>query len=371
MPRSIGRMELFARLGRISVADTMIDEAANYVSDHEWRGRGRDATSFYVSQFPGGARGCARKLTYDLMNFPGSEAMPQMVGATAAVGKAIEEHEVSLLDQAGRLLSTPADCEDQIRVWDSDHWISGRMDIITLPAFWNRPLLVEKKTKDSNVVDEMRALTRIYDESHAHQTRVYIAILRELSKRLWPSVIVCKHTWRIALPGIEPVIDAMLCRDHGVNADCGCLIEIELQPLQSGVLSYSSRNRPNVRKSWYFEHDEQWWQNGLEIIRAAQAAFVADEIPAHPFGGKQWSAQPCQFCQHKKPTCKPDHLAGISSLSQSHGVAHAREVFGTYDPDEMRQKVLDRWRGRSGVGYDLPPGYEIGRTGVQRERAHA
>jgi hypothetical protein len=37
------------------------------------------------------------------------------------------------------------------------------MDIVTLPPFWNRPLLIEKKTKDSDVVDEMRALRRVYD----------------------------------------------------------------------------------------------------------------------------------------------------------------------------------------------------------------
>jgi len=371
MTSSVGRMELFARLGRITVAEAMIDEAAHYIADHEWRAPSRPKTSFYVSQFPGGPRPCARKLAYDLMNFPASDPMPPMVGATAIVGKAVEEHEVSMLDHAGRLLSTSADCEDQISVWDADHWISGRMDIVTLPPFWNRPLLIEKKTKDSDVVDEMRALTRSYDPIHGYQTRVYIEILRELSQQLWPSAVVCKHTWRLAEPGIENVIDAMVCRDHGIHADSGCLIEIELQPLQSGVLSYSSRNRPNVRASWYFEHDEAWWQRGLEVIRQAQEAYATDVIPPHPFGGKQWSVDPCKYCPHKRNVCKPDHLAGVEKLSESHGVEWARGVYGQYDPTQIRQAVLDRWRGLKGFDYALPEGYTMGRNGVQKERAHA
>lgn len=368
MPSEIGRLEFFAKLGRVSVDEVMVNEASEYVSEREWRGRSRDATSFYVSQFPGGVRPCARKLTYDLMNFPQTEPMPPMVSATAIVGKAVEEHEVSMLDTAGRLLSTPADCPDQIRVWDADHWISGRMDVIVLPPFWNRPLLREKKTKDSEVVEDMRSLKRSYDPSHAFQTKVYIAILRELSEILWDRAVVCKHTWRIAMPGVEPVIDAMVCRDHGINDDSGCLQEIKLQPLQSGVLSYSSRNRPNVRASWYFEHDEQWWQKGLKTIRAAQQAFAEDRLPDHPFSGKQWSLEPCKYCPHKRETCKPDYQAGVTALSQSHGVEWARKVYGGYSPEDMLQKVLERWRGMSGVGYDLPSGYTMGRTGVQKER---
>jgi hypothetical protein len=366
MPNPIGRMELFARLGRIIVADVMVDEAAEYAAKQEWQELNRLQTSVYASRFPGGARSCDRRLAYELMNFARTEPMPAMVGATAAVGKAVEGYETNLLEIAGRLLSSGADSEDQIYIEDNDDWISGRLDIVTLPAFWNRPLLTEKKTKDSDVVDEMRNLQRSYDPAHAYQTRVYIAILRSLSKILWPAAVVCRHTWRLAEPGIEPVLDAMVCRDHGIHADSGCLQEIELQPLQDGVLSYSSRNRPNVKASWYFQHDEAWWQNGLERIRRMQEHFVQGDLPAHPFGGKQWSAPPCQYCDFKRNVCKPDHQAGVAKLSESHGVEWSQGVYGHYDPEAIRQAVLDRWRGREGFGYTLPPGYEIGRHGVQR-----
>lgn len=373
MPNPVGRMELFARLGRITVAESMVDNAARYVSDLEWRRklRSRPATSVYASKFPGGERSCERQIAYSLMNFAHAEPMKPMVGATADVGKAIEEREVRMLEAEGRLLSPGVEAEDQIRIEDNDNWISGKPDIVTLPPFWNRPLLTEKKSKDNDVVEEMRALKRSYDPGHAYQTRVYIAILRELSQTLWPAAVVCKHTWRLALPGNEPVIDAMVCRDHGIHDDSGCLKHIDLQPLQSGVLSYSGRNRPNVMASWYFEHDEAWWQRGLAKLRSAQEYFKADTIPPHPFGGKGWSAQPCQWCDFKKTVCKPDQVDGIRRLSDSNGVAWSQEVYGYFDPFTIREAVLERWREREGFSYTLPPGYEIGRQGVQKERTHA
>jgi hypothetical protein len=74
----------------------------------------------------------------------------------------------------------------------------------------------------------------------------------------------------------------MVCRDHGINDDCGCLIEIELGPVESGVLSYSSRNRPNVKASWYFEHDEAWWRRGPRD-RTSRAGGLRDRHdPAAP-----------------------------------------------------------------------------------------
>jgi hypothetical protein len=60
MTLSVGRMELWARLGRITVAEAMVDRAAEYVSERQWRDRHLDAphgqswfTSMHVSSFPG------------------------------------------------------------------------------------------------------------------------------------------------------------------------------------------------------------------------------------------------------------------------------------------------------------------------------
>jgi hypothetical protein len=304
MARAVGRMELFARLGRITVAEAMVDDAFDYASERQWRERHLDNphgqswfTSMHVSSFPGGdPRPCPRKLAYELMAFAHTEQMPQMAIAAGVVGSAVEDWVVSMLDLDGRLLSASHDAQHQIGLEDADHWLTGSPDLIVLPKFWNRPLVIEKKTAYIDRVNEMRNLTRACVPAHARQCLGYVGLGHHISPQLWSSAVVCKHTWRLAEEGIEPVIDAMVCRDHGINADSGCLIEIELEPINSGVVLYSARDHPEVRKSWYFEHDEERFRRGLEVLRKVQSDYAHDRIPAHPFGGKQWSAEPCKYC---------------------------------------------------------------------------
>jgi hypothetical protein len=378
MPNPIGRMELFARLGRITVVEAMVNEAADYVADRAWRERHLDSphgqswfSSMHVSSFPGDdPRACPRKLAYEMMAFAHTEELPQKARAAGVVGSAIEDWVVSMLDLDGRLLSASHDSDHQIGFEDADHWLTGSPDMVILPRFWNRPLIIEKKSAYLEVVEAMQALQRSYVPAHERQCRGYVALGHHLSRDLWPSAVVCRHTWRLALiedhGGEGPTHH--VCRDHGVAHDeeGTCLVEIELQPINSGVLLYSARDHPEKRASWYFEHDEQWFQKGLAVLRRAQEHYANDTIPPHPFGGKQWSAQPCQYCPQKRNVCKPDHQAGIAKLSESHGVEWSQGVYGHYDPAAIREAVLDRWRGREGFGYTLPPGYEIGRHGVQR-----
>jgi hypothetical protein len=370
-------MELFARLGRITVAESMVDEAAAYAAELAWRARISDSphgstwhTSMHVSSFPGDdSRACPRRLAYEMMGFAQTEPMPQRVPAAGAVGVAIENWIVSMLDLDGRVLSAAHDAEHQIGLEDADHWLTGSPDLVVLPPFWNRPLVLEVKSEKIERVNEMRALLRSYWPKHGRQLGGYLGVGNKVSSQLWPCAVVCKHTWRLAELGVEPVIDAMVCADHGVHADSGCLVEVDLQPIRDGVLLYCARDNPEVRASWYLEHDEEWFQKGLAKLREVQEHYAQDLIPPHPFGGKQWSAQPCQWCDHKRNTCKPDHQAGVAKLTDSHGVEWSRGVFGRYDPLAVRRAVLERWSGREGYGYRLPPGYEIGRYGVQKERA--
>jgi hypothetical protein len=377
-PLEVGRMELWARLGRITVVENMIDEAAAHVAEREWRNNSFASphgqswfSSTHVSRFPGDdPRACARKLAYEMMAFPAVEPMPQKVPAAGIVGVAIEDWLVRMLGLDGRILSASHDASHQIGFEDADHWLTGSPDLIVLPRFWNRPLVIEVKGERIERVEEMRTLKRSYWPKHGRQARGYVGMGNRLSPELWPAAVVCKHTWRLAEQGNEPVTDAMICPDHGINADSGCLIEIDLQPIREGVIVYCARDNPEVRASWYFEHDEAWFQKGLDVVRRVQEHYASDLIPAHPFGGKQWSAQPCRYCDMKKEVCKPDHLAGTTKLSESHGVDWARQVYGDYDPDKIREAVLERWRGREGYSYTLPAGYTMGRHGVQKERAH-
>jgi hypothetical protein len=372
-------MELFARLGRITVAEKMVDDAYDHAAERQWRRRHLDDphgqpwfSSMHVSSFPGGdPRPCPRKLAYGLMAFAHTETLPQKAHAAGVVGSAVEGWLVSMLDLDGRLLSASHDSAHQIGLEDADHWLTGSPDLIVLPPFWNRPLVLEVKTAYLEQVEQMRTLQRSCAPAHARQCQGYVGLGHHLSRELWPSAVVCRRTWRLAEEGNEPVIDAMVCTDHGIHADSGCLIEIDLQPIQQGVVLYAARDRLETRKSWYFEHDEQRFQSGLAVLRRVQESYATDAIPPHPFSGKQWSAEPCKYCDLKREVCKPDHQDGISKLTESHGVAWSREVFGHYDPIAVRQAVLDRWRDREGFHYTLPEGYMMGRNGVQKERAHA
>jgi hypothetical protein len=380
MPKSVGLMELFSLLGRITVVEKMIDEAYDASAERSWRSRHLDNphgdswySSMHISSYPGDdPRPCPRKLAYGMMAFAETEVLPQKAAAAGQVGLAAEDWIVQLLDLDGRLLSARADAQHQIGFENADYWLTGSPDIIALPKFWNRPVVIEHKTAYADVVDAMRILTRPCVPAHARQCQGYVDLGYHISPMLWPRAVVCKHTWHLAEEGIEPVIDAMICPDHGINADSGCLKEIELQPIKDGFVLYSSRDHLEIRKSWYFERDERRLQKAFKVLRQAQEHYATDTIPPHPFGGKQWSADPCKFCSMKKNVCKPDQMAGVTKLTESHGVDWSRGVYGeAYDPIKIRQAVADRWKDKSGYHYKLPKGYTIGRNGVQREKATA
>jgi hypothetical protein len=197
----------------------------------------------------------------------------------------------------------------------------------------------------------MKNLRRSYDAAHARQWRAYIGVGSRVAHLAWPKVTVCRETWRLAIlsePSDPPnAIRPPRCRDHGLGADC--LIEIELQPLRSGSLIYASRNRPKVTSEYLFTHDEAWFQTGLARLEQVQQYFRDDVLPPQPFGGKEWSALPCGWCRLKRESCKKDHKAGTTKLTESLGNAFADQLYGGYDAAAVHQSVIDRWRGKTGA----------------------
>jgi hypothetical protein len=359
----LSRYETWARLGRIRTAETMFAEASQVAEDAEWRGHlTKDPhgaawhSSFHASRFPGDdARTCTRMLQYELLGIPPVEPFSRMLRGTMVVGQAAEDWNVGNLDIDGRLLTPSHTADHQMRFEDADHWLSGSPDMVVLPKGWNRPHYIETKTKDLEVVVEMKNLRRSYDAKHGRQCRTIIGLGNRISPILWSRVVICRHTWRLAEPGNESVIDAMICRDHGINDDCGCLIELELEPLRTGSLIYMGRDRPHVTCEYVFEHDEQWFRRGLEAIDRVREYFERGELIPHPFGGKGWSEPPCKYCDYKRETCKPDNKANVTDLSETHGIGWAQKIYGGYSIENTMQKVLDRWAGRSGVAAEMPP----------------
>lgn len=359
----LSRFELFARLGRINTGISTFDEASDYAEEKSWRNRLRDAphgaawhTSLHGSAFPAGdPRWCPRRLAYGLMGIPEVEPISQMLRSTMVSGQAAEDWHVHNLDIAGRLLSTNLKASHQTGFIGNDHWLTGAPDFIVLPKGWNRPHLIETKTKDTDVVEAMKLLQRSYDQPHRRQAMAYIGMGNRITPMLWPSVFICQDTWRIAEQKhiyIDDIgCDRPHCRDHG---GMECIFELKLEPLRTGSLIYMGRNRLNLKQEYVFEHDEEWFRDGLAKLEQVQAHFRNGTLPDHPFGGKEWSQRPCQYCDVKKHACKPDHKAGITEMRESNGIDFARQVYGEYDFDIINDAVLSRWRGKSGFAAKQP-----------------
>lgn len=356
----LGRFETWARLGRVRTGETLFNDASLHAEEQEWRTGPDHHTSFHISAFPAGdPRTCDRQAIYRLMGMPNEVPATRMLMGTAIVGTAAEEWNTRNLDLDGRLLSANVDAEHQTKFEDADHWLSGSPDFVVLPPGWNRPHLIETKTKDLDVVVEMKNLQRSYDARHARQTRAYIGIGHAITPQVWPEVVICSRTWRLAYvqPNEQGEIDdiSYQCRDHGDPLVPGsCLMRLQLKPLRTGSLVYMGRDRPHVTCEYVFEHDEQWFQSGLDVLTRRQGFFQSRVLPSQPFGGKDWSKDPCRFCDFKKHVCKPDHKAGVTKLEDSHGVAWAKGVYGDYDFDAVMKAVTDRWRGKSGMYAKLP-----------------
>jgi hypothetical protein len=304
--------EFLSRLGRIKVVEPEVKSAYKVAEELSWRES--DAphghkwhTSFHASQFPGD-RSCGRAALYTLMDIPRNEPSSRRLVEQGEVGKAIEMAIVRRFGKAEVLLSTDTtDGGYQTGYEDPDTWLTCSVDLIILPQDWNRPHVVEIKTKSHQVVTEMLR-GRGPDEKHVDQLGVEVAFTRKEAHR-WP----------------------------------------ELEPCNSGSVYYVSRDdnpdfrSPRLTAEFFYTHDEGKFQAGLGKLRSWQDDFVHGRLPEHPFGGKEWSKNPCQYCKFKKEVCKPDQKAGVTELRESNGLKWAASVREDYDYESVRSEVLGRW----------------------------
>lgn len=364
---ALSRLELFSKLGRIQVVEPMLREAHLARQRAEWETEGVDhhgqnwRLSLRGSQFPGDdPRACARQFVYWLMGTPEVEPTSPDVHGTAIVGQAVEADDIAALDFAGRVLSVPAllpKGAPHLGFEDADHWLTVTPDIVVLPRGWNRPHCLEEKTKDGQVVVDMQNGTCSYDPKHRNQLLASMALLNALTQELWPSVWVCRESWRLGMPMRDEEtgrIARHFCAAHESlsDEDPTCLREIKLESCRTGSLVYHSRERPNkVRKEWFFELDPNFMETGRAVLRDVIDHFKRGELPPHPFGGKGWSELPCKWCKFKREACRKDEKAGITRIDKSHAIEFARSVRPGYSFADQEKAVLERWRGKSGIYY--------------------
>lgn len=239
---------------------------------------------------------------YVLMDDPGKEAAARKLRGQGVMGQAIEDMLVDRWGMYGILLPSDDKDKKQIGFADEEFWLTGSADAPIIPTGWNRPHLVEVKSKAADVIKKMQSLERGPDAKHVNQIKTYIGFLHEQAHR-WP----------------------------------------DLEPCQDGTLYYVSRDDPSQTFEFFFSLDPNFMAAGREQIAEARDAFLEGELLPQPFGGKEWSKLPCLYCDFKRDTCKPDWKDGITRLEDSHAVNRAQEVYKHYDYEETRKRVLDRW----------------------------
>jgi hypothetical protein len=305
------RRELYNKLGlRPHIGDTVLNAAYINEEAQTWKQNLGNSphgepwhTSFHASSFPGDdPKACGRKAIYGLMDIPPEEPVNRAGRAVMEAGKAIEEQLVWRFYRSGVLLSNSPGCEVQTGFTDKEHWLTGSPDaIIKTPSNTPRPLPIEIKTKDGEVVIEMRDKKKSYDEVHRRQAMTYIGLAAENQEYLWP----------------------------------------DLAPIKDGELLYVSRNRPDITHTYRFEYDEEFMRRGREKLASWRDSYLDELLPKRPKSWR-WTEPPCKWCPFKR-RCKADYQEDITDLTKSNAIISAKEIRPEYDYEKTRKAVLERW----------------------------
>jgi hypothetical protein len=303
----ISREQLFKSLGAVKDGpklDEWTEKAYAQEEERRWKNKERLTTSFHASSFPGSEKSCSRQSLYKLMNFPEPNPITPKGIAIMDVGKAVEEQIVERWAKMGILLGP--EYPDQLRIEDENLWLSGYMDApLNLSPDWPYVLPVEIKTKKNSVIEYMKVGGESYDEKHYNQLQAYI-------------------DWCI--------------KNHSVMG----WDELGLKPAVGGVIYYVSREDPRNTHEFYVEVDELVIASANTKLMEWRDNFKLDILPPRPKEWK-WTEDPCKWCPFKKNICKPDHVAGIVNLSESHGVAIAEAHTPSYNVADIKRRVEDKW----------------------------
>ena len=311
---------MLTRLQIQRTIDPIIAASYRKVEEERWRsGDGNSPhgnpwhVSFHASQFPGDdPMACGRQAMYRIMDLPNADPFNRRARTVMAAGKAVEYELVTTLHDAGILLSAGPDEEVQTGFTFSDAWLTGSVDSVILPPGSKQPLPIEIKSKYQSVIEEMQVGAKGPDEGHISQLKVQLALVRDAQERgeLWSEYELVTH----------------------------------------GYILYLSRDKPFETAEFRIDYDKRFFEIGIERLKEWKQMFIDGVLPSenpskrHPYGWK-WSYPPCQWCDYKK-TCKLDFEHGTTELSESVGINRAKLVNESYDYEEARKRVLDRWKGR-------------------------
>lgn len=329
------------------IVEPMLNTAYLREADREWRGIGRrDATSFFLSNFPGDDPVCDRAAIYGLMGLPEEKPFDLNGKRYVEIGKWAEMDFVRRLSNEGMLLTEDESSGgNQTKFMDSKVWGSGAVDSIVLPYGWTKGHVVEMKNVGAEKIAAMKDNKDDTPYSHSkyvRQIKAYIGYAHE--QKFTPLVNVCTDSWAIMkemLPGIFycPVHRTFECTRK----------EIQLDSPDDGTLIYSSRDPERGKGidtvSYYFSYDPDFLEAGRQRMAKWREDFENGALPPHIHEGKKamWSVGYCKFCSWKRNACRPDQAAKTTRLEDSKAFEFAKEIRPYYDYQAVRANVFKRW----------------------------
>lgn len=311
---SLTREQLFRATNVVHTGpqvEPVTKQAMVLFEDNYWKKYTRTGTSFYASRFPGTDKSCGRKMLYSLMGVPEVTPMSPKLRGLTLQGKSAEYYLTHRWLAQGMMVGIKApdhfgDEIPQIRLEDPDLWLSGAIDaLLDMRPKWKHILPVEIKSKDQDVIKDMRNGNRSYDDYHFLQIQSYLYMCEKYHEKMgWDKL------------GFEPAI--------------------------GGVIYYVSRQDPTFVREFYVPKDDEVINRAVENLKQFKQSYLEGKLPERPKEWK-WSEEPCKWCPFKREACKKDWKEGITELAESNGIEFAKFVHPSYNYDKTRQGVLDRW----------------------------
>lgn len=362
----LGREDLWRALTETPGPDVeqMIVDAYTLELHREWSLGDRSPhghawhTSFHASEFPGEDRlACARRAVYGLLDPPAAQAREPKLQAWFDLGTNLEHDWVRRWSAYGVLLSADVTvgAEHQTGFVDAEHWLTGSSDAILLLPERGKARCVEvKTTSHEKVLKMLNSNGADVPKQHAKYLRqlgVYVGLAHEAP--FSPHVTVCEKSGLLMNIVANGDADRM-CPAWRTNDDRPhpLLHEGECNPVQivvtapdDGTLIYSSREEPLLTVSFRVNYDVAFMAAGRARLDGFRQALLEDRIPEHPHEGAKakWGVEPCQWCPLKKDVCKPDYQQKVGSLRDSNLIGFSQQIAPTWDYDEKRNAVLQRW----------------------------
>lgn len=272
---------------------------------HPWH------TSFHASSFPGHEKVCGRQALYTLLDIPPAGPITPRLRAISEIGKAVEYQIVYRWIKAGLTLGMEEPLKEgdkitQVGFADPSTWLTGASDaILDLRPQWPAVTPTDVKSKAHDVIESMKLGRQSYDIKHYMQLQGYIYLA---------NVFHHEMGWE----------------------------EMGLEPAKGGILYYVSRQDPRFTHEYYIEANWTYIDAAVTRLKEWKQMFLDDVLPPRPKEWR-WTEEPCKWCPLKRDSCKPDFKAGVKKLSESKSVTFAKRIRPSYNLDEKKQEVSERW----------------------------